>query len=747
MAGIRRRRRGVRETAHQKRQRAENQSAGPPNHRINPIDSNTLGIEGQILLCCGAARDNLRGVTASRMVVIALMLLAGAVLAADRPPFFPPFWIDLTAHDPNVRPQDDFFQYANGGWVERTVIPADGSYMNVFRDLADRVSLRLRSLLEAAAAAAPAEPVTVEQKAGAMYAAFMDDHRIEALGAGPIRAAIEAVRGAPNRAALAGIMGRSVFDFGGSVFGIGIDVDLKDATRYVVYLNQGGLGMPDRDYYLTQQFGAQKRAYRRYVSSLLKLIGWPKPQAAADAVVAFETQIAEASWTKAEQRDVVKNYNPVSASELLTLAPGFPWRDFLAGAKLADKTRLIVAERSAFPKIASIFAQTPLPILRAWEAFNVADSAAPYLSQPFQQARFAFRNQVLSGQPQMQPRWKRALAAVSGGDCIADPGSCFGTLSWAVGQIYVEHEFTPETKAKVEQLVTNLIAAFRGRLQRVEWMGPDTRIEALKKLDTYTVKVGYPDHARDYSAVEIRRDDLIGDVRRAAAADWDFYVNRSAGPVDRTDWSLTPQTVDAYNGNFRDIVFPAAILQPPDFDPAADDAVNYGIIGVVIGHELTHGFDDQGRVLDAQGELRDWWAASDAAAFKARAAKLGAQYAAFEPLPGLHINPDLTMGENIADLGGVVIALDAYHASLNGEAAPVIDGLSGDQRFFLADAQLWRIKMREDAIRKQTASDPHSFRKFRVLGPLPNVDAWYDAFDVKPGDKMYRAPADRVQIW
>jgi putative endopeptidase len=653
----------------------------------------------------------------------------------------------MAARDASVRPQDDFFQYANGRWVEQTIIPVDGSYMNVFRDLADRVALRLRALLEAAAAESPAHPVTVEQKAGAMYAAFMDDQRVETLGAAPIRAAVDAVRIAPNRASLARIMGRSAFDFGSSVFGVGIDVDLKDATHYVVYINQGGLGMPGRDYYLSSQFAAQRLAYRRYVSSLLKLIGWPRPKAAADAVIAFETRIAAVSWSKAEQRDVVKIYNPVSPRELLTLAPGFPWRDFLAGAKLAAKTRLIVGERSAFPKIASVFAQTPLPVLRAWEAFNVADSAAADLSGPFQKARFAFRDQTLSGQPQMQPRWKRALTAVSGGDCVADPASCFGTLNWAVGQIYVDHEFKPETKAKVEQLATNLTAAFRVRLQRVEWMSPDTRNEALKKLDTYTVKIGYPDHARDYSTVEIRRDDLIGDVRRAAAADWNFYVHRSDGPVDRTDWSLTPQTVDAYNGNFRDIVFPAAFLQPPDFDPAADDAVNYGMIGVVIGHELTHGFDDQGRLLDAQGELRDWWTASDAAAFDGRAAKLGAQYAAFEPLPGLHINPELTMGENIADLGGLVIALDAYHASLHGEPSPIIDGLSGDQRFFLADAQLWRIKMRDDAIRKQTASDPHSYRKFRALGPLPNVDAWYEAFDVKPGDKMYRAPEERVQIW
>lgn len=700
-----------------------------------------------ILLCRGTARDNLCGMIAARTAVLALLLLARGAAAADGAAFFPPFGLDLTAHDSSVRPQDDFFQYANGAWVARTVIPADGSYVNTFRELADRVELRLHTLLEAAATTAPAHPITVEQKVGAMYAAFMDEQRIQSLGASPIRAAISAVRTAPSRASLARIMGRSAFDFGGSLFSASIDVDLKDATHYVVYLNQSGLGMPDRDYYLTSQFAAQKLAYRHYMLTLLKLIDWPDPAAAADAIIKFETQIARASWSNVEQRDVVKSYNPVSPVELDALAPDFPWREFLEGAKLAGKGRLIVGERSAFPKIAALYAHTPLQVLRAWEAFNVVDGAAADLSQPFQQARFAFRDQTLSGQPQLKPRWKRALRAVAGGNCTSDPASCFGTLEWAVGQIYVEHDFTPETKLKAQQLVANLIAAFRERLQRVDWMEASTKTEALRKLDTYTVKVGYPDHARDYSAVEIRRDDLIGDVRRVAAADWDFYVKRSAGPVDRSDWSMTPQTVDAYNGNFRDIVFPAALLQPPDFDPAADDAVNFGMIGIVIGHELTHGFDDQGRSLDAQGQLRDWWTPADALSFKARAARLGAQFAAFEPLPGLHINPELTMGENIADLGGLVIALDAYHASLHGEAAPTIDGLSADQRFFLAAAQFFRVKMRDDAIRKQTASDPHSFRKFRINGPVSNIDAWYDAFDVKAGDKMYRAPADRVHIW
>jgi putative endopeptidase len=337
--------------------------------------------------------------------------------------------------------------------------------------------------------------------------------------------------------------------------------------------------------------------------------------------------------------------------------------------------------------------------------------------------------------------------AVSGGDCGFSARACFGTLDWAVGQAYSARYFTPDTKAKITALVADLQAAFRGRIQRLDWMSPATKAEALKKLDTYVVKVGYPDHPRDYSHVVIRRDDLVGDVRRAAAADWAFYLGRSDGAVDRANWDMTPQTVDAYNGSLRDIVFPAAILQAPMFDPAADPAVNYGAIGAIIGHEMTHGFDDQGRTIDASGALRDWWTPADAAAFKARTAVLGAQYATYEPAPGAHINPDLTMGENLADLGGLAIALDAYHASLKGAPAPVIDGLTGDQRFFLAFGQAWRGKAREAAIRQQTVSDPHSYRKFRANGVVRNIDAWYGAFDVTPGEALYVAPADRARVW
>ena len=686
------------------------------------------------------------------MISFASLALAGTAMADPAPPsaatpFYPPFGIDLTAADNAVRPGEDFFDHANGGWLARTPIPADAPAITMGKLVFDRVEGRLHSLLEDAAHGVAVQPDDVKGKVGAMYAAFMDTARIEEKGAAPIRPALAAVAAAGDRSALAMIMGRSAYDFGTAPFGLGIDVDLKDPTAYAVYIDEAGLGLPDRSYYLEPGFKAQREAYVSYARTLLQLVDWPDPAASADAVLAFETRIAGASWTKAQERDPVAIYNPMTPAQIAAFAPGFDWQAFLSSAGVGDRNRLIVGAKSAFPAIAAAVSETPTPTIKAWLAFHIVDQAAFYLSTPFQTAHFELHDHVLSGQGEQRARWKRAVRAVSGGDCGADVASCFGTLNWAVGQVYAAADFRPETRAKTQALVANVMAAMHARIENLDWMGPATRAEALKKLDTYTIKVGYPDHLRDYSNVAIRSDDLIGDVRHAARADWDFQVRRSSGPVDRSDWSMTPQTVDAYNGSLRDIVFPAAILQPPEFDPAADDAVNYGGIGAIIGHELTHGFDDQGRAIDAAGALRDWWTADDARQFKLRAATLGAQFAAFEPAPGLHINPDLTMGENIADLGGVVVALDAYHRSLGGRPAPVIHGLTGDQRFFLAYAQVWRGKAREDAIRQQTTSDPHSYRRYRVLGPLANVDAWYAAFDVKPGDRMYRAPRDRVRIW
>ncbi|MFD1612884.1 M13 family metallopeptidase [Sphingomonas tabacisoli] len=680
-----------------------------------------------------------------KIIACAALLASGTALAG---PLYPPFGLDLTAPDKSVRPGDDFFEYANGAYLARTSIPADRPTASRRLEMTDRMEANLHVLLENAAKALPGTAATETEKVGAFYAAFMDEAQADRLGATPLKPELDAIRAAPDRPALAQLMGDAPRGLYPSLFAMSIDSDLKDPSRYAVYLGQSGLGLPDRDYYLKPELAAKKDAYRVYAAQLLELARWPDPAKAADAVVAFETRIAEASWTKVQQRDPTTQYNPIAPSALPGFAPGFDWAPFLDRAGVAGKPTLIVAEKSAFPKLAALYAETPVETLKAWMAFRIADTAAPYLSKPFVDAHFNFRLKALTGQAEQQPRWKRGIRAVAGGDCGVDATSCFGTLNWAVGELYARRYFPPETKAKVAALVDNVKLAMRGRIERLAWMGPQTKAEALKKLDTYTIKVGYPDKPqRDYASVVIRRDDLLGNVRRAAANDWAFALNRSAGSVDRGAWLMTPQTNDAYNGSLRDIVFPAGILQAPIFDADADPAINYGGIGGVIGHELTHGFDDQGRSIDASGALRDWWTPADAAAFKARAKLLGDQYATYEPVPGFHINPGLTMGENIADLGGLAIALDAYHASLKGRPAPVIGGLTGDQRVFLGWAQAWAGKTLPDAIKQLTVSDPHSFRKFRVNGPVRNIDAWYSAFGVKPGDKLYLDPKVRARIW
>jgi len=680
---------------------------------------------------------------------VALIVTAGAVRADEPAGLKYGAWgFDLSSRDLNTRPGDDFFQYANGAWLDRRSIPADKTAISLRLYESDLAESRLHAMMEAAAKTAGHEPATLEGKVGAFYKSFMDEGRIEALGAKPIAPELDAIRAATTREQLGALMGRQVKDFIGGAFGVGLNVDTKDTGHYVVYVGQSGLGLPDRDDYLRAAFAEKKAAYQAYVEKLLTLLDWPDPKGRAAAILALETKIAEASWSRVEQRDPNASYAPYSLPQLEAAAPEFPWRAFLRSADLGEPVKIVVGQKTAVPKIAAIYAATPVDVLQAWLAFSAADRAAPNLSKPFDDAHFAFRRRTLTGQDQEEVRWKRGVHAVSGGDYLAgDYYDRFGNLGWAVGQLYTARYFPPAAKAKVQALVADLKSAYAARIRDVDWMSAPTKAEALKKLAAYTVKVGYPDAPRDYSKVVIRDDDLIGNVRRAAEADWAFRVARRNGPVDRGDWLMTPQTNDAYSGAMLDLVFPAVILQPPIFDPAADAAVNYGAVGGVIGHEMTHGFDDQGRKFDSQGRLRDWWGPADAKAFEARAKVLGDQFSTYEPLPGARVNGKLTMGENIADLGGLTLALDAYHASLHGRPAPVIDGLTGDQRVFLGWAQVWSGKARDEAIRRQVASNPHAPSQYRVNGPVRNLDAWYAAFGVKPSDKLYVAPDRRVRIW
>ncbi len=642
---------------------------------------------------------------------------------------------DAYGVDRRVNPGDSFFDFANGAWDARTVIPADKARYGTFDALTDKTQARLRAIVEEAAKSG-ASPDTDVGKIGALYNAFMDEQRIEQLDLAPIAGDLAEILNARSKTDIAVLMGRSKNGFGAGLFNIAVDEDEKDPTRNTLHASQGGLGLPDRDYYLRDAFRDKKTKYRDYVARLLGMVGWAQPQQRADDVVAFETRVAEASWSRAESRDRDKTYNPLTLAELDALAPGFAWSAWLAAADAGGAHSIIVRQKTAFPKLAKIFDETSLETLQAWQAFRVVDQAAPYLSARFVTARFEFRGKALVGQAQEQPRWRRATQLI---------GSSLGEV---VGREYVARHFPADSKAKMEELVDQLKRALRSRIENLSWMTPETKARALEKLALFGVKIGYPDKWRDYTTLKIDPADLVGNVRRATAFRWAYAVAKLDKPVDRAEWSTTPQVVNAYYQPTRnEIVFPAGILQPPFFDPNADMAINYGGIGGVIGHEMTHAFDDQGRKSDGHGVLTDWWQPADAAKFKAEAAKYGAQYDAYAVAPGVNVKGAQTMGENIADLGGVLLALDAYRASLNGAPAPVLDGYTGDQRVFLGWAQVWRTKSRPDALKQQITSDSHSPARFRVDGPLRNVDAWYDAFGVKPGDKLYLKPEDRVRIW
>jgi len=641
---------------------------------------------------------------------------------------------DLAGRDTSVAPTQDFYKWANGGWLKTQEIPADRASYGSFDVLRELSVARMRAVLETAAANPAAKGD--EAKIGALYRSFMDEAKVEALGARPLSQGLAEIRAARTRDQLAAIMGRSQGDFGGSMFAAYVSDDAKDPLKYAAYLTQAGLNLPNRDYYLEDRFAPQKAAYQAYVARMLTLAGWPDPEKRAADIVAMETEVAKVSWTAAERRDRDRTYNRVSVADLAAKAPGFPWRTFLTAAGLGRVNSVVVREESAFPKIAAIYAATPVETLQAYSAFTLADQAAPYLSKAFDQAHYEFREKTLTGQLEQRPRWKRGVSLVD------------EQIGEALGRIYVRTYFGPEAKAKAVGLVDDILTAMHGRIERVTWMSPATKAKALEKLSKFSVSVGYPDTWRDYSALEIKDGDLFGDVRRAVRFEWSRQTGRLDKPVDRREWDMTPPTVNAYYAPTKNgIVFPAAILQPPFFDPNVDMAVNYGAIGGVIGHEITHGFDDQGRKSDGDGRLTDWWTPEDAARFKAEAAKLGAQYSATEVLPGASIKGDLTMGENIGDLGGLLLALDAYHVSLKGKPAPVIDGLTGDQRVFMGWAQIWRSKMREDRQRLLLVSDPHSPAAARVDIPMRNIDAFYDAYGVKPGDGMYLPPEQRVRIW
>ncbi|WP_137897272.1 M13-type metalloendopeptidase [Sphingomonas sp. 2SG] len=660
---------------------------------------------------------------------------ATAPVATNGKPQLGDFGVDLTAMDRKIAPGDDFYNYVNGAWMARTEIPADKASWGGFGILRDLSDTRTRAVIEGAAANPGSDPVAA--KIGDTYATFMDAAAIEAAGATPLKPYLAKIAAIRSQSDLAKAFGEATMHGIDVPVGAGIEQDLKDNTVYAVYLGQGGLGLPDRDYYLKDdaKFAEARTKYVAYIADMLRMAGQPDPQGSAQRIYDLEKQIAQVHWARAELREVEKGYNPAPVADLATSMPGFDWKAMLAAQGLGAQSRVIVGQPSALTGIAKIVAATPLPVWREYLAFHTISNAAPLLSSNFVNAQFALFGTTINGTPELKQRWKRGVDLVN------------GSLGEAVGQIYVQKYFPPAAKAKADELVRNLIAAMDARLAKLEWMAPETKVKARAKLAAFTPKIGYPDKFRDYTALRVVKGDVLGNADRVAEFEYNRQLNKIGKPVDRSEWFMTPQTVNAYaNPLMNEVVFPAAILQPPFFDPNADPAVNYGAIGAVIGHELSHHFDDQGRKFDPKGNFADWWTPADVQRFTALTDKVVAQYGAYEPIPGSHVNGKLTLGENMADLAGINVAYDAYKLSLKGKKPAVLDGFTGDQRFFMGFGQVWQTKAREASIKNQLTTDPHTPGQWRAY-VVRNLDAWYPAFDVKPGQKYYLAPADRIKIW
>ena len=648
--------------------------------------------------------------------------------------------IDLQYIDPSARAQDDFYRHVNGLWIQKTEIPADKSRWGSFSELQENTLPQLRDIIAAAANDPAAKPGSDARKIGDLYASFMDQAQRDRLGRAPLAGDFARIDSMRDKKQIAGVI--AYFNQVGATapFDFDITQDSRDATKYVAQLSQGGLGLPDRDYYLKDDDAKLKDVrvkYQALIESMLAQGGDKDAAANARDILALETALAKVQWTKVENRDPVKTYNRVELARLTDLAPGYEWKTYERAIGIDGRvTYVVVNQPSYFTGFAKVVAATPLPVWKAYFKWHLLNRYAPYLAQADVDRRFAFYGTVLRGVPQNELDWKRGVRLVEGGT---------GEI---LGKLYVEKYFPPENKARMEKLVANLMVAYRQSIDTLDWMSPATKKEAQAKLATFAPKIGYPSKWRDYSRLAIVKKDLVGNVRRSTMFEYQRQLAKLGKPLDRTEWGMTPQTINAYyNPQLNEIVFPAAILQPPFFTAKADDAVNYGGIGAVIGHEISHGFDDEGSQFDQLGNLRDWWSKEDHDKFAVKTKALVAQYSAYSPVPGYFVNGELTLGENIADNSGLAIAYKAYRLSLNDKEAPVIDGLTGDQRFYLGWAQVWRGKSREAQQIVQVKTDPHSPEEFRGNGTLKNQPGFYNAFGVKPGDKMYLKPEERVLIW
>jgi len=658
--------------------------------------------------------------------------------AAPASPYASASGIDRSGFDESVRPQDDFFRYVNGGWIARTEIPPDRAWWGVPPELRALSEERQRSIIEEMAGRSDLGQNSIERKIGDFFSSLTDTALVEGKGTAPVAATLAEIDAIESPAALAAFFGRTNILPGDAPLAVAVVQDPGGADRYVPYLWQGGLGLPDRDYYLRDdaKFRKLREAYPAYIARLLALGGYGGSREQGQAVYAIEKRLAEAQWPAEENRDVRKLYNMVPTADLPEAAPGIDWRAFLDAAGIGDRPEVMAAQLDYVKGLGSIVAAFPLAAWKDYLRFHVLNATAPWLSSEFEAAQFGFMQREVLGLAENPPRWKRAVRAID------------QQVGQAVGQVYVERYFPPQHKAAMLELVGNLMDAFRASIRELDWMSDATRGKAEEKRAHMVTKIGYPDKWRDYAGLEIRADDPLGNLERAAAFEQRYQLAKLDQPIDRDEWEMTPQTVNAYHQPFmNEIVFPAGYLQPPNFNMGADPAVNYGAIGYTIGHEIGHAFDDSGRAFDARGKLNDWWTEDDARRYEERAAKLVAQYEAFSPVEGLHVNGKLTLGENIADLTGITIAWRAYQASLGGKEAPVIDGFTGAQRFFIGFAQGERAKMRDELLRSVLVSDPHSPSEYRVIGVLRNFAPFYAAFGVQEGDGMYLPPQERVEIW
>lgn len=664
--------------------------------------------------------------------LVFLIALAGCGFAQARPS-----GLDMGGRDAAVRPQDDLFRAGNGGWLTHTQIPADRSWYGIHAVLRDQSDQRLREIVQELQLNHP-QSGTIAEKVANFYASYLDTAAIDAAGLNPLQPRLKEIKDIADRHELAVQLGRlqGVLE---TPMTLNLGPDQKAPERYSVTIWQGGLGLPDRDFYLDRgdvRMEQLREAYRLYLETMFRLAGDDEPAQSAQQVYDLEERIARSHWSQARCRDLLKTYHPVTMPELRKLAPGMDWEQFWRGAGLSAPQKLILGQPDQVAATARLFTQVPLEVWKRYLTAHLIDAAATVLPKPFRDASFAFHGRALNGAEQERPRWRLAIGALN------------RQMGEAVGQLYVERYFSSEQKLRARALVDELFKAFGQSIDGLTWMSAGTRERAKQKLASYEIKIGYPDRWRDYSNLTVKVGDALGNLLRAKRFAFDESAKRIHDKVDRREWSMLPQTVDAYyDPTMNEIVFPAAVLQPPFFDAEADDAANYGAIGALIGHEISHGFDDQGSRYDGKGRLHDWWTRQDRKAFDAIGLRVVSQYNAYEPIPGHHIDGRLTLGENLADISGLQVAFRAYQLSLKGKPSAIIDGLSGEQRFFLSWAQLWRDKEREPLVIRNLTTDPHSPNEFRVNGAAVNCDAFHQAFSTQPGDRMYKAPGERLRIW